>query len=239
MPAIILKNLCLKFQEHVVFDYLSERIEDGETYVLLGYSGSGKSTLLKVISGLLFPAKGEVVIGGENIFDFSKHKMLEFHKSSGFVFQNAALISNLNVFENLALFYQYHMNMPDEEIIKRVQPYLDDVRWDDDLKLRPSMLSTGERILVSIIRAISHDPDFIFWDEPSANLDNLTSKKVDEIFWKLKKQRKTMILVTNNIQFGLPLADRVGILYNGKIIESGTPAEMKKSDNEITRSLLS
>ncbi len=234
-----MKNICLKFQEHVVFDYLSERIEDGETYVLLGYSGSGKSTLLKVISGLLFPSKGEVIIGGKNIFSFSKVKMLELHKNSGFVFQNAALISNLNIFENLALFYQYHMNMKDDEIMERIQPFLKEVNWDDDLKLRPSMLSTGERILVSIIRAISHNPDFIFWDEPSANLDNLTAKKVDEIFRKLKKQRKTMILVTNNIQFGLPLADRVGILYNGKIIESGTPAEMKKSENEVTRSLLS
>ncbi|OHD57503.1 MAG: hypothetical protein A2Y33_05910 [Spirochaetes bacterium GWF1_51_8] len=239
MGTIFLKNICLTFGDHMLFDNLSERIEDGETYVLLGYSGSGKSTLLKTISGLLFPNKGEVIIGGKNIFSYTKSEMLNLHKHSGFVFQNAALISNLSIFENLALFYQYHYGWKDDAVMERIQPHLDSVGWDDDLSLRPGTLSTGERILVSIIRAISHDPEFVFWDEPSANLDNLTMKKANEIFLKLKKQGKTMILVTNDIRFGLPLADKIGILHQGKIIESGRPADLKKSDNEVTRSLLS
>ena len=239
MGTILIKNICQKFGDHVLFDYLSERIEDGETYVLLGYSGSGKSTLLKIISGLLFPTKGEVVIAGKNIFSYHKSEMLNFHKHSGFVFQNAALISNLSIFENLALFYQYHYGLKDEEVMAKIQPFLDSVGWDDDICLRPSELSTGERILVSLIRAISHDPEFVFWDEPSANLDNLTMKKVEEIFRSLKKQGKTMILVTNDVRFGMPLADRIGILHEGKIIESGKPADLKKSVNEVTRSLLS
>lgn len=239
MGKISVRNLCVNFGETILFDNLCEDFESGELYILVGPSGGGKSSLLKVISGLFPWCNGSIEFDGEDILKYSKEKMLNLHKRSGFVFQNAALINNMSIFGNLTLYYHYHHpEISDEEIMEKLQFYFDWVGFTDDVNMRPSTLSTGERMMVSLIRAIIHEPEYIFFDEPIANIDAIATKKVKEITLDLKKKGKTMIMVTHDLTFGFAVADKIGILAEGKIIESGTREEIINSSNKITRQVM-
>jgi phospholipid/cholesterol/gamma-HCH transport system ATP-binding protein len=237
MGDVFLRNICLNLGGTAIFDNLTELFPAGQVYLLIGPSGGGKTSLLKVISGLWPADSGVIQFDGDDILKFNKAKMLELHKRSGFVFQSAALISNMSVFDNLALFYQYHTDMDNSEIMERLNLYLNMLGCDFDLDQRPNSLSTGQRILVSIVRAISHNPDYIFLDEPVANLDAVSTRRVRDIILDLKKRGKTMVMVTHNLNFGFAVADKIGVLANGKIVESGTKAEITNSSNEITKTI--
>lgn len=238
MGDISLKNIFLKFDDSIIINNLSENIYNGELYALIGSSGSGKTVLLKIIAGLTLFNSGSIEVNGKNITKFSQRQMLDYHKNCGFVFQNSALISNMTIYENLSLYYNYHTDMPDEEIYEKIKKFLDYEGFSQNLGLRPSAISVGERMLVNIVRATFHGPEFILWDNPLADLDAIYQRRVKKIIADLKKQNKTMILVTNDFDFALSNADRIGILHNGKIIESAAPIEIKDSSNAITRELM-
>ncbi len=229
MGSIYIKDVTLKYNKTVVIDKLTERISEGESYVILGLSGSGKTTLLKIAAGLSLVASGEVEVNGKNILRYSQHQMLEYHKSCGFVFQNSALISNMSIYENLSLYFNYHTKLSEKEIYEKIKIYLDYAGFDNDLSQRPNILSTGEKMLINIVRAISHEPEYIFWDSPMSNLDTHYQNRVKNIISDFKKQKKTMVLATGDIDFALSISDKIGILQKGRIIESGTPDEIKNS----------
>ncbi len=239
MGSIVIDNIVMQYGSTVVLDHLTEHIGDGEFFTVLGSSGCGKSTLLKTACGLFPPNSGRVVIDGIDIFKLSKPEMLDFHKNSGFVFQNAALVSNMSVYENLAVYYHYHYpQMKDDEIFNKLEYFIEKVGFTDDISARPSTLSMGERNMIGLIRAISHDPDYLFLDTPFANLDVVSAKRMKEIILELKDKKKTIILVTNDLNFAFQASDRIGILNGGKIVESGTRNEIINSDLKITRQLL-
>ncbi len=156
MGSIYIKDVTLQFDKTVVINSLTERISDGEVCAVLGLSGSGKTSLLKIATGLTLVNSGEVEVNGKNIYKYSQRQMLEYHKNCGFVFQNSALISNMSIYENLSLYYNYHTNMSEKEIYEKIKKYLDYVGFKDDLSQRPGILSTGEKMLVNIVRAVSH-----------------------------------------------------------------------------------
>lgn len=238
MGDIVLKNVTLKIDQSVIVDGVSETVSDGELYGLIGPAGCGKTTLLKIIAGLAMADSGSLLVKGENVFHYSQKHMLDYHTVCGFVFQNAALVSNMSIYENLSLYYNYHTRKTDKEIYEIIKPYLDYVGFQDDLSVRPSLLSSGEKMLVGIVRAISHGPEFIFWDNPLAILDPAGQRRVKQIILDMKKKGKTMILVTNDYDFALSASDRVGIMDKGKILESGTPAEIRNSRLKTTRAVL-
>ncbi len=238
MGNISLKNVILKYEKETVINDISENIYDGEIYAVIGSSGSGKTALLKVIAGLALINSGIVDVKGKNIVKFSQKQMLSYHKNCGFVFQNSALISNMSIYENLSIYYNYHTSMKEIEIYDKIKKFLDYVGFSENLSYRPNFISTGEKMLVNIVRAISHDPEFVFWDNPFANLDAIYQKRVKKIISDLKKQGKTLLLVTNDFDFALSNADRICILHKGSIIESGTPADIQNSTQEITRKLM-
>lgn len=238
MGSIIIKNLNIRYEDNLILNNINEYFQDAQLYGLIGSSGSGKTTLLKAIAGLLIINEGSIEVNGRNIVKASQRRMLDYHKNCGFVFQNSALISNMSIYENLALYYQYHTDMTDKEIYTRIKYYLDYTGFTDDISRRPTALSLGEKMLINIIRAISHEPEYIFWDNPLPNLDISTQRKVKQIITDLKKQGKTMVLVSNDSKFVLSVADKVGILTFGKIIESGTPEEVERSDIDLTKELL-
>lgn len=238
MGNIFIKNLTLKYESNALLDNLSEVINDGEVYVLIGASGSGKTTLLKTLAGLSLVQGGEIIISGKNILKYSQRQMLDYHKVCGYVFQNSALISNMTIYENLSLYYNYHTDMTEKAIYEKIKYFLDYVGFHDDLTFRPAALSTGEKMLVNIVRAISHEPEFIFWDNPLANIDAIYQRRVKKILCDFKAEKRTMILVTSDIDFGFQIADKVGVLVAGKIIESGTPQEIKNSRLKPIQELL-
>jgi phospholipid/cholesterol/gamma-HCH transport system ATP-binding protein len=153
MGSIIIDKIVMQYSSTAVLNELSETVGDGEFFTILGSSGSGKSTILKTVSGLFPPTSGTVVIDGIDIFKLSKPAMLDFHKKSGFAFQNAALVNNLTVYENLALYYHYHYpQMSDEEIFERLDEHIERIGFTDDITSRPSTLSAGERSMIGLIR---------------------------------------------------------------------------------------
>jgi phospholipid/cholesterol/gamma-HCH transport system ATP-binding protein len=238
MGSILIKNILLKYDTASVINDLTERIEDGETYALTGPSGCGKTSLLKIIAGLALVNGGEVIVGGKDILRVNQKQMLDYHRICGFVFQNSALISNMSIYENLSLYYNYHTDLTEKEIYEKIKFFLDYVNFTDDLASRPAVLSTGERMLINIVRAISHDPEFIFWDNPLASLDPIYQKRTKNIILDLKKKRKTMVLVSNDFDFMFSVADKIGVLYQGKLIDSGTPEDIRQSEHEIVKELL-
>lgn len=240
MGSIVVRDMNLRYGDVVVFDNLNQSIYDGECFVILGKSGSGKTSFLKAVSGLFPPPSGQIIIDGENICEYSKQEMLNYHQRSGFVFEKSALINNLSIYENLALFYHYHYpTLTEADIHRKTDHFINRLGLSDDLNLRPNSLSMGEQRMISIVRAVSHDPDYIFWDEPLVNLDHLTRSNVIEIIKELKTEgRKTMIVVTHNLEFIREVGDRIGILHQGKIIESGSWSELSRSELTITRNLI-
>ncbi|MCX7882011.1 MAG: ATP-binding cassette domain-containing protein [Brevinematales bacterium] len=237
MGNIYVKNLSLVLGDAVILHEVEEFIPSGTVYYLLGKSGSGKSSLLKSIAGLQLVQKGEIIVGGRNILQFNQKDMLAYHCQCGFVFQNAALISNMSIEDNLTLFFRYNYGMSFKEAVKRIMPYVEMFQLQHELKLRPAALSMGEKMLVNIIRAVMHDPEYIFWDNPLANLDPFSKRKVRSLFQELKEKGKTMILVSDDVSFGMSVSSRVGYLEEGRLLFSGTPEEAKKSELKGLQSL--
>ena len=166
--------------------------------------------------------------------------MLEYHKEHSFVFQNSALISNMTILENLSLYYNYHTSLTREEILEKIEPYMALFNLEmQKLYERPYYLSTGQRMLFNIIRALLEDCKTLFWDEPISNLDQIERNKVKKIIKEKKREGKTVILVTNDWEYGLSVADHVGVLHHGKLIHSETPKNILKSKDFIIRSLIS
>ncbi len=222
----------------IILDSIEEFIPSGTVYYILGKSGSGKSLLLKTVAGLQLVQKGEVLVDGKNILHFNQREMLAYHCRCGFVFQNAALISNMSIEENLTLFFRYNYNMSFKEAIKKVMPYIEMFQLERELKHRPAALSMGERMLVNIVRAVMHDPEYIFWDNPMANLDPASKRKVRLLFTEMKGKGKTMLLSSDDVVFGTSVASRIGYFEEGKLLFSGSLEEAKKSDLEGLQMLL-
>ncbi len=238
MVSIEIQNLTVKFEDRIVLNDISDYISTGELYCLYGSAGSGKTTFLKAIVGLIYPQSGKVKVDGKNIFKLSQRQILEFHKNCGFVFQNSALISNLSIYENLSLYYKYHTNLREKEIYDIIKYYLDYFSFENDLSYRPASLSTGERMIVNIVRAVTHNPDFLFLDNPFSSLDVKSQKKLKNLLIEFKEKNKTIVIATNDSKTLLEIADRIAILEEGVIIEKGDKEEILKTKNEKVKEML-
>jgi len=239
MSEIVLENVGLVSNSTQILEGINETIYRGELYCILGTSGSGKSSLLKVINGLLIEIQGKVVVEGKSIYKYSPKQMLNYHNRCGFIFQKAALVSNMTIFDNLALSFRYHTHLTKIEIFNKVEPLLE--HFDVDLNLleqRPAFLSSGEKQTFGIIRALLREPDYLFWDQPLSNLDNITQTKVKKLIEKAPSEGKTTILVTNDSKYAFKVADRIGILHQGRLIASDTPKAIKKINNSIIERLI-
>lgn len=238
MNTIELYNVTLQTGESTLLEDISIQIKEGELFGIMGTSGSGKSTLLKVINGLAIDVEGEVLLKGENIYQFRPEKMLEYHTRAGFIFQNAALISNMSVMENLALGFQYHQGMNMQEVFEQVEPHLEYFGISGQLlSQRPGTLSSGEKMLISIVRALAKNPEFIFWDQPLAPLDFIHQRKLLRLIEKYKEEGRTMIMVTNHSEIAMDYSDHLGILEEGRLIASGTPQALRRSRNKTVKML--
>lgn len=215
-------------------------LNQGETYCLLGYNGSGKSLLLKIATGLLMPTQGQVFYQDKSLYESLRYTKLKMMERTGFLFQNAALISNMNVFDNVALVLRYHSRLKEKEIKEKVDFFLEKLRLYKKAPLMPSDLSTGEKKLVSFARAIVNDPDILILDEPTALIDKKTKRVLLDIIEEAKeKEKKTIFMTSSDTELIFNISDLVGVIMDGSIKVQGEPYEIKYSDQKEIKELLS
>jgi phospholipid/cholesterol/gamma-HCH transport system ATP-binding protein len=228
---IQLKNVHKSFGERKVLEAVSLDVYAGETLVIIGRSGVGKSTILKLMAGLAMPDSGEVWIEGEEICHLKEDELNELRKKMGVVFQYAALFDSLTVFENIAFRLLRDFKMTDAQAVEVVKQKLELVGLKDDLlSLKPAQLSGGMRKRVGLARAIAVDPEIILYDEPTSGLDPVTSEAINDLILDMQKKLKmTSVVVTHDMHSAYKVANRIAMIYDGKIIGIGTPDEIKKS----------
>ena len=233
-PALVLQGLHKAFGSQKVLNGIDLMLDDGRTLAILGRSGTGKSVLLKLIIGLQKPDSGSIHIHGKDIAGSSSEAMSEIRKTMGFVFQHAALYDSLTVEENVAFPLRRHTKLTAAERGSRVLELLASVGMEGDLKKMPSNISGGMQKRVGLARALALDPSILLLDEPTAGLDPITSREIDELVLKLQDERKVAsIVVTHDLQSAKTIADRIVLLHEGNSVIEGTFEELEKSEDEF------
>jgi len=228
---IELKKVSKSFGNRKVLDNLELEVFSRETLVIIGRSGVGKSTILKHIAGLLFPDSGEVWVEGQEVQRLNESQINELRKKMGVVFQYAALFDSLTVFENVAFRLLRDFHMPFQRALDTVVEKLELVGLKDDLlNLKPAQLSGGMRKRVGLARAIAHEPEIILYDEPTSGLDPVSSEAINDLILDMqKKLGVTSMVVTHDMHSAYKVANRIAMIYDGKIVGIGTPDEIKDS----------
>jgi len=228
-----LKKLSKSFGDRKVLEGVDLEVYAGETLVIIGRSGVGKSTILKHIAGLMPPDSGEVWVEGLELSRLKEEELNELRKKMGVVFQYAALFDSLTVFENIAFRLLRDFKMSKSKAVEVVKQKLELVGLKDDLLyLKPAQLSGGMRKRVGLARAIAVDPEIILYDEPTSGLDPVTSEAINDLILDMqKKLGVTSLVVTHDMHSAYKVANRIAMIYDGKIIGIGTPDEIKKSQD--------
>ncbi|HEY2139985.1 MAG TPA: ATP-binding cassette domain-containing protein [Chthoniobacterales bacterium] len=240
-PDVVeLRDVRLSFEDKQVLDGVSLQVEPLQRLVIMGQSGSGKSTILRLILGIVQPQSGSVFFKQFEISRLNRRKLQKVRAHIGMVYQYSALLSSRNVRDNVALPLEELTTKSRQEIDKIVDEKLALVGMLDSKDAAPSELSGGMRKRVSLARALVLDPELILFDEPSAGLDPVISSVIDELIISLTETSKvTSVIVTHEMDSAFRIGTKMAMLYQGKIIESGTPDEMKQSENPVVVQFLS
>lgn len=238
--AIKVENLIKTFGERRVLDGVNVEIYEGETFVVMGGSGCGKSTLLRHMVGSLKADSGRILIKNKDITNISEQELDEIKKRFGMLFQSAALLDSLDVEENVSLPLREHTKLAPEIIKIMVKMKLGLVGLRGFEKHVPSELSGGMKKRVGLARAIAMDPDIIFYDEPTAGLDPIVGAVIDKLILDLsKKLLITSVVVTHDMNSVFRVADRIAMLHKGRILQIGTPEQIKNSSDPIVQQFIS
>lgn len=236
---ISLRQLTMAFGSKVVLDELDLDVYKGETLAVIGPSGSGKSTVIKVLTGLLAPTSGSVQIEGQETSGFDDDAWDELRCHMGVVFQYSALFDFLSVGENVAFGLRRHFKLPEEEIQRRVAALLEMVGMPGTQSMMPAELSGGMKKRVGLARALAMQPQVVFYDEPTSGLDPVMTMTISRLIRKTQKTLGvTSVLVTHDMESAYFAADRIAMLYKGKIVQVGTPDEIKRSRNPIVHAFV-
>jgi ABC-type transport system involved in resistance to organic solvents, ATPase component len=230
-PIIKIIDLKKNFGSHWVTRGVNLEIPANQMTVIIGRSGEGKSVLLKQIIGLVKPSSGDIFIEGTNIAKLEEHELRDYYKKVGYVFQFAALLDSLNVFENVGISQLEH-GEPPEKLLPLVKEKLAQVLLGDDtLHKYPNELSGGMRKRVGLARTLISNPEIILYDEPTTGLDPITSRVIHELMYAMQKEMKiTSVVISHDLEI-FKYADNVALLYDGQIKYFGDAKSIWESDN--------
>jgi phospholipid/cholesterol/gamma-HCH transport system ATP-binding protein len=233
--SLQVRGLRKSFDGQEVLKGVDFEVQSGEIFVIMGPSGSGKSVLLKHIVGLEAPDAGEIIINGESVQSselVAKYRM-------ALVFQSGALLNSLTVGENVGLYLSEHRLKSPEEIEKIVAEKLNDIGLKDVVDKMPNDLSGGMKKRVAIARALVIEPQLILYDEPTSELDPLSSVVIGEEILHLKQRTGvTSVVVSHDRDLAFGVADRIAVINEGRIITVGTPDEVKQFDDPLVQKFL-
>ena len=239
-PAIEVEDLVVHYGSREILHGVNLTVYEGEIMIIMGGSGSGKSTLLRYLLGLGKPTSGTIRLLGRDIARLSALETLELRKQMGVAFQGGALLSSMTVGENVCLpLYEHHQQLDEQTMRIMTRMKLEVVNLGGFEDLMPSQLSGGMIKRAAVARAIIMDPKLMFFDEPSAGLDPVVSAELDELILKLRDvMRMTILVVTHELESAVKIADRITVLDDGRIIMTGTVADVKNSENTRIQALL-
>jgi len=227
-PIIRVVNLVKRFDDRAVLDGVNLEVYPGETMVVMGGSGCGKSTLLRHMIGSMTPDEGYVELFGKNISVLDEQQLNAVRKRFGILFQSGALFNSMTVGQNVALPLKEHTNLDDATIDIMVRIKLELVGLRQAVDLMPSEISGGMKKRAGLARAIALDPEILFYDEPSAGLDPVTSAEIDQLMMDLsKKLGVTSVVVTHEMDSAFRIADRMAMLDKGRMLKVGPRAEFE------------
>ncbi|HET6247125.1 MAG TPA: ABC transporter ATP-binding protein [Tepidisphaeraceae bacterium] len=237
-PAIQVQSVTKIFNGRTVLDAIRLDVMEGETLVILGGSGSGKSTLLRLMIGNEKIDGGDIFVShvGKSLAKMNDQELQNYRKSFGVLFQSGALFNSMSIADNVALPLREHTDLPEDTIEIIVKIKLELVGLREHADKMPSQISGGMKKRAGLARAIALDPRILFYDEPSAGLDPVTSAEIDQLIIDLNhKMGVTSVVVTHEMDSAFRIADRMVLLDRGKFIISGTPDELRQSTNPLVR----
>jgi phospholipid/cholesterol/gamma-HCH transport system ATP-binding protein len=230
---ISIKNLTFSRGPRKIFDNISLDIQRGKVTAIMGPSGTGKTTLLKLIGGQLFPEAGQIDVDGQNVHRLRTDELYTLRKRIGMLFQSGALLTDMNVFDNVAFPLREHTHLPDSMIRSLVLMKLHAVGLRGAYELMPNELSGGMARRVALARAIALDPMMILYDEPFTGQDPISMGALVHLIKSLNTTLGlTSIIVSHDVQETAAIADYIYVLSEGKIVGQGTPQQLQQSDSE-------
>ncbi|MFC1809795.1 ABC transporter ATP-binding protein [Candidatus Omnitrophota bacterium] len=222
------------FEDNHVLRGVNLKVNEGETLVIIGRSGCGKSLLLKHMIGIMKPDRGQLYVDGEDVCACSPEKLYKLRLQISMLFQGAALFDSLSVAENVGFALAEHTDKTNDKIEKIVNTKLELVGLAGIGRLKPAELSGGMKKRIGLARAICNDPKIILYDEPTTGLDPIMADIINDLIIDLNhKLRVTSIVVTHDMTSAYKVADRIAMLFEGKIIGIGTPDEIKETKDPI------
>lgn len=232
-------GLSKSFNSHKVLDELNLKINTAETCVIIGRSGCGKSVLLKHVVGILKPDKGRIIIDDNDVTRLGEQEFNKVRLKISMVFQGGALFDSMTVGENVGFGLIEHMGISRKELLERVEEALCLVGLCGIANLMPSELSGGMKKRVALARAICIKPQIILYDEPTTGVDPITADSINELIKTLHDRLKvTSVVVTHDMKSAYKVADRIAMLYQGKIIAEGTPEEIQNTDHPVVHQFI-
>jgi phospholipid/cholesterol/gamma-HCH transport system ATP-binding protein len=236
---IRIAGLCKSFGSKVVLHGVDLEIRTGETMVVIGQSGSGKSVLLKHLIGILAPDAGTIEIDGLEVTCLQGDARQAVTRKFGMLFQGAALFDSMTVAQNVAFGLERYASLGPDEVAVRVADSLAKVGLRGIEGLMPHELSGGMKKRVGLARAIAYRPEIILYDEPSTGIDPIRADAINELIILLQREMGvTSVVITHDMVSASKVADRIAMLYEGRIVALGTPSEIRDSDNAVVQQFI-
>lgn len=232
--VVEVRDLTVRYGGRTILDSVNFDIYDGEIFVIVGVSGCGKSTLLRQLIGLEKPASGSIRINGEEFISATEKRRNEIKRSFGVLFQSGGLFASMTLAENIALLLEHYTDLSPDQISRVISLKLSAVGLGGCQNYLPEEISGGMKKRAALARAMTLDPEFLFFDEPSSGLDPVSAASLDELIKELNAALgTTMIVVTHDLSSILNIAARIIMLDKNKkgIIAQGTPEEMKNNND--------
>jgi len=234
------EHLAKTFGKNQVLVDVNLAIPEKSIYAIVGQSGTGKSVLFKSIMGMIKPDNGKVWFRNEELTAMDRNSLMAIRKSFGYSFQNAALFDSMTVEENLAFPLREVLGIKDKKKIrKRVAELLEWIELPGIELKSPDELSGGMRKRVGVARALTLEPEVLFFDEPTTGLDPVLAETINNLVVRVNKELNiTCLMITHDIPAAFRIADRIAFLYQGFIIADGTPKEVAQSDHPMVKDFI-